>query len=90
MVKIKSETQKQQPLTFPVSLRELDLDLPSTDPFPVQVMKSVFGIADILERANAVKAFHFKHTDTQANHMNKLRSQRTPCLFQQLNETLLR
>lgn len=69
--------------TFPVSLGELDLDLPSTDPLPVQVVKSVFGVADILERANAVKAFHFKHTDThrlitRTHDPRQPASQRTP------------
>lgn len=38
-------------LTLSVALRELDFDLPSADPFPVQAVKSVLCVTHILKYA---------------------------------------
>lgn len=60
---------EKQCYTLAVSLSELDLDLPSADPLPVQVMKRILCVTNILEHAAAVKALLFlfykslTHTD---------------------------
>ena len=47
-------------LTLPVSLGELDLDLTPTNPFTVQVVKSVLCVTHIFKRAELLRAFILK------------------------------
>lgn len=54
--------------SLPVSLSELYLDLPSADPLPVQVMKRILCVPNVLKHAAAVKALHWEQTDTHTLH----------------------
>lgn len=46
--------------TLAVSLGELDLDLTPTNPFPIQVVKSIFCIPDIFKHAELLRPFILK------------------------------
>lgn len=60
---LSSQIEQTEPkLTLPISLSELDLDLPSAHPLPVQVVQGVLRVTDIFKRAALLRALTAQYT----------------------------